>query len=92
MTLEFDATGTLEIFAFSPQKINSEVKALGKIKCNDRFHKLIWGPIGTTTETYKYGIIAGGLSNGTIGLWNPLPLLKYVHGTIIRRSVFFSLI
>jgi protein transport protein SEC31 len=76
MTFEFDATGTLEIFSFSPCEINNEMKCLGKIKSSDRFHKLIWGLTGVSTETYKYGIIAGGLSNGTIVLWNPLLLVN----------------
>lgn len=37
-----------------------------------RFNKLVWG---NASSTNPYGIIAGGLENGVLSLWDPSKIL-----------------
>ena len=41
----------------------------GAVAANERFHRLVWGP--HATETTPHGLIAGGLVDGSVNLYNP---------------------
>ncbi|KAF9623319.1 hypothetical protein IFM89_000808, partial [Coptis chinensis] len=42
-----------------------------------RFIRLCWGKAGSgTTEEFSLGLIAGGLVDGSINIWNPLSLIR----------------
>ena len=76
LTVDFDTSGQLELFSTNLQKMGTEMTPLGRVQTKERLHKLVWSSHGS--QTYKYGIIAGGLANGVINVWNPAPLIEYV--------------
>ncbi|KAL1918417.1 uncharacterized protein VTP21DRAFT_3077 [Calcarisporiella thermophila] len=69
----FSNTAELEIFRLDLQRQNSEgLSPIGSIPANARFNRLAWGyPISNK----PYGILAGGLENGEVNLWNPAAIL-----------------
>lgn len=75
--VDFNTSAHLEVFSldFSGQDGQKE-KVVGKTSAPERFNKLCWGLTGTQSEAYKYGLIAGGLSNGSVCLWDPAKLLS----------------
>jgi protein transport protein SEC31 len=53
-----------------------ELPVKGAVKSNERFHRLAWGGL-SSTPSMPYGILAGGMVDGGIGLWNPAAIMKY---------------
>jgi protein transport protein SEC31 len=45
----------------------------GAVAANERFHRLAWGP--HMTESTPYGLIAGGLVDGSVNLYNPARII-----------------
>jgi protein transport protein SEC31 len=45
----------------------------GAVAANERFHRLVWGP--HATETTPHGLIAGGLVDGSVNLYNPARII-----------------
>jgi hypothetical protein len=52
-----------------------ELPIKGGVKSNERFHRLAWGGL-SSTPSMPYGILAGGMVDGGIGLWNPAAMMK----------------
>lgn len=80
MSMDFDPTGSLEIFSLDLEKPNSEMTALAKIQTGERMQRLAWSSTGSSgsAPALKYGLIAGGLANGSVSIWNPAPMIEYV--------------
>ena len=57
-----------------------ELPLVGSAPAGDRFNRLSWGLCGTDQPSLglPLGIIAGGLVDGTVALWNPHKIIKYV--------------
>lgn len=49
---------------------------LGSIKTPARFTSLAWRDIARHHDTCPYGVIAGGMADGSVTLWNPKALLE----------------
>ena len=45
----------------------------GAVAANERFHRLVWGK--HTTEGMPHGLIAGGLVDGSVNLYNPARII-----------------
>ena len=45
----------------------------GAVAANERFHRLAWGPL--QTEGMPHGLIAGGLVDGSVNLYNPARII-----------------
>ena len=45
----------------------------GAVAANERFHRLVWGP--HATEATPHGLIAGGLVDGSVNLYNPARII-----------------
>jgi len=67
----FDFTSTLEIYDI--KKSEEVLSPLGSVACPDRFNKLVWSPI--SNAGLPYGLLAGGMSNGTVTIWNPAKII-----------------
>lgn len=67
----FSNASELELFKLDLKNSNSIVPA-GKISSASRFNKIVWG---NASSTNPYGIIAGGLENGDLTLWDPVKIL-----------------
>ena len=66
--LSFSSSANLEIFERDFQSNDRELKLVGQCQSSERFNRLAWGSYGSGSD----GLIAGGLVDGNIGLWNPI--------------------
>ncbi|KAI5474282.1 hypothetical protein MNV49_003665 [Pseudohyphozyma bogoriensis] len=71
----FSSDSTLELWdPFSEDAVES----LGKVSVSSRFNRLAWGGVSDERNT---GVIAGGLENGEIWLWNPEGIILGEQGS-----------
>ncbi|XP_021739326.1 LOW QUALITY PROTEIN: protein transport protein SEC31 homolog B-like [Chenopodium quinoa] len=74
--LSFSTSSNLEIFKLDFNSDDHDIPMVAQSPSSERFNRLSWGKNGSNSEEYSMGLIAGGLIDGTIGLWNPLPLIS----------------
>ena len=75
--LSFSSSANLEIFKLDFQSDDRELPLVGESASSDRVNRLSWGKNPSGSEEFALGLIAGGLVDGTIGIWNPLTLIRY---------------
>lgn len=46
------------------------MKSLGRVAADDKFERLSWGTQGIATGQYPCGLVAGGMADGSVGVWN----------------------
>ncbi|KAI7903232.1 uncharacterized protein BX663DRAFT_551537 [Cokeromyces recurvatus] len=69
----FSNASELELFKLDIKNSSSNnIESVGKISCASRFNKLVWGYASTDKP---YGIIAGGLDNNELCLWDPSKMM-----------------
>ncbi|KAG5565132.1 hypothetical protein RHGRI_001130 [Rhododendron griersonianum] len=76
--LSFSSSASLEIFKLDFQSDGHELPVVGESISSERFNRLSWGrnPSSPGSEEFSLGLIAGGLVDGNIGLWNPHALIR----------------
>ncbi|XP_047315605.1 protein transport protein SEC31 homolog B-like [Impatiens glandulifera] len=74
--LSFSSSANLEIFKLDFQSDERELPLAGEAATSERFNRLSWGKNPGGAEEFSLGLIAGGLVDGSIGLWNPLTLIS----------------
>ncbi|KAK8639817.1 hypothetical protein V6N13_138184 [Hibiscus sabdariffa] len=74
--LSFSSSANLEIFKFDFQSDDRELPLVGECPSSERFNRLAWGKNGSGSDEFSLGLIAGGLVDGSIDLWNPLNLIR----------------
>ncbi|XP_057748761.1 protein transport protein SEC31 homolog B [Arachis stenosperma] len=74
--LSFSSSANLEIFKLDFQSDEPELPLVAEYPSSERFNRLSWGKNGTNTEGFALGLIAGGLVDGNIDIWNPLTLIR----------------
>ncbi|KAJ0978840.1 hypothetical protein J5N97_014314 [Dioscorea zingiberensis] len=72
----FSASSDLEIFKLDFQSDAHELPVVGACPSTERFHRLSWGKLGSASEEYSMGLVAGGLGDGGVSLWNPSKLIS----------------
>lgn len=98
--LSFSSSANLEIFKMDLRGDGHELPLAGACPSGERFHRLSWGrPPTSPSEDYALGLVAGGLVDGSISIWNPLRLIsaRYVRrpdglGSILRPPGFSYLL
>jgi len=83
MGADFDYSAHLELFKvdLNPEEghstgVTRTMKELGGTAASERFHKLTWGLSGAQAGgKYPMGLLAGGLSNGTVAVWDPKKIM-----------------
>ncbi|CAH2058748.1 unnamed protein product [Thlaspi arvense] len=73
--LSYSSSANLEIFKLDFHSDDRDLTLAGKIPSSERFNRLAWGRNGSGSEDFSLGLIAGGLVDGNIHLWNPLSLI-----------------
>ncbi|CAH2062951.1 unnamed protein product [Thlaspi arvense] len=73
--LSFSSSANLEIFKLDFQSDDRDLTLVGESPSSERFNRLAWGRNGSGSEEFSLGLIAGGLVDGNIDLWNPLSLI-----------------
>ncbi|KAI9476117.1 MAG: hypothetical protein EXX96DRAFT_575849 [Benjaminiella poitrasii] len=70
----FSNASELELYKLDLTKSSSnKIESVGKISSSSRFNKLVWG---YSSDTNPYGIIAGGLDNNELCLWDPSKMME----------------
>lgn len=65
----FSSESHLELWA--PFDTLAHPEPICRVNAPARFNRIAWGPHGTTNGDRPLGVIAGGLENGTVALWDP---------------------
>ncbi|TYJ04678.1 hypothetical protein E1A91_A12G108400v1 [Gossypium mustelinum] len=73
--LSFSSSANLEIFKLDFQNDDRELTVVGEYRSSERFNRLAWAKNGSASDEFSLGLIAGGLVDGNIDLWNPLTLI-----------------
>lgn len=71
----FDASAQLELFSLDLGSRSGRMPLLGSVQTNERFHRLAWGSHGHDSGVFSHGIIAGGMVDGSIKIFNPAVML-----------------
>ncbi|CAN1344517.1 Protein transport protein SEC31 homolog B [Linum perenne] len=74
--LSFSSSANIEIFKLDFQSDDPDLPLVGESQSTERFNRIAWGKNGSGSEQYGLGLIAGGLVDGTIGIWNPSALIR----------------
>lgn len=74
--LSFSSAANLDIYKVDLTSDDQELKLAGSAASSERFNRLSWGKRLSNSEEFSMGLIAGGLVDGTIGLWNPKRLIS----------------
>ncbi|OAY39931.1 protein transport protein SEC31 homolog B [Manihot esculenta] len=74
--LSFSSSASLEIFKLDFQSDDRDLPLVGEFQSSERFNRLAWGKNGSGSDQYSLGLIAGGLVDGSIDIWNPLNLIR----------------
>ena len=74
--LSFSSSANLEIFKFDFQSDDQELPVVAECPSSERFNRLSWGKTVAGSEGFALGLVAGGLVDGNIDVWNPLTLIR----------------
>ncbi|XP_027357033.1 protein transport protein SEC31 homolog B [Abrus precatorius] len=74
--LSFSSSANLEIFKLDFQSDDPELPLVAEYPSSDRFNRLSWGKNSSASEGFALGLVAGGLVDGNIDIWNPLTLIR----------------
>ncbi|KAJ6385250.1 hypothetical protein OIU77_028438 [Salix suchowensis] len=84
--LSFSSSASLEIFKLDFQSEDRDLPVVGECQSSERFNRLAWGRNGSGSDAYGLGLIAGGLVDGNINIWNPLSLIRWECGSLCGLS------
>eukprot|EP01098_Paradermamoeba_levis_P009612 TRINITY_DN401_c0_g1_i17.p1 TRINITY_DN401_c0_g1~~TRINITY_DN401_c0_g1_i17.p1 ORF type:complete len:1043 (-),score=409.51 TRINITY_DN401_c0_g1_i17:35-3106(-) len=75
LSIDFDTSSQLEIFNLDVSSKELGMASLGKASLPDKLFRLEWGLVGQNSS-YPYGILAGGMENGAVSVWNPETIIQ----------------
>ena len=71
----FDSSAHLEVFKLDMTSRTGELSLLGSVSSSERFHRLAWGTKGMENGSMPYGMLAGGMVDGTIKIFSPATMI-----------------
>ncbi|KAL5543632.1 hypothetical protein UlMin_007416 [Ulmus minor] len=74
--LSFSSSANIEIFKLDFQSDDRELPVVGESPSSERFNRLSWSRPVPANDKFGLGLIAGGLVDGSIDIWNPLDLIR----------------
>lgn len=74
--LQFSSSANLDIFELDFLSDDRQMVLAGSVPSSEKFDRLSWGKGPPNSEEFSFGLIAGGLVDGNIALWNPKPLIR----------------
>lgn len=87
--LSFSSSANLEIFNLDFRSDGQDLPVAGSCPSGERFHRLSWSRSANFSEDYSLGLVAGGLVDGSISVWNPLRLITpssdEIDGALVTR-------
>eukprot|EP00971_Amphidinium_carterae_P066757 1321947-Amphidinium_carterae.1 len=88
-------TGGLDFVNFDLSKPGHEMDVLASVQpdAGRRFSSISWGSLGVDTGACPYGVLAGGMQDGVISLWNPHAIVSskgqnpgVIHTSQVHKS------
>lgn len=77
--MSFSSSANLEIFNLDFRSDDHDIPLSGSNASSEPFNRLSWGRSPASgSEEFSLGLIAGGLVDGNIGVWNPRLLMRYI--------------
>ncbi|CAA3002812.1 transport SEC31 homolog B [Olea europaea subsp. europaea] len=73
--LQFSSSANLDIFELDFVSDDRQLILAGTVPSSERFNRISWGKGPANSEDFPLGLVAGGLVDGNIGLWNPNSLI-----------------
>jgi len=70
----FECTAHLEIFDLDLASADQSMPLLGSVTTSERFQRLAWGA-GSGTAGFEHGVLAGGMVDGGIKVFNPAMII-----------------
>lgn len=75
----FSSSANLELLKLDFASTDLDMPVLSSAGVPERFNRLSWSNVGAgSSEEFPYGVIAGGLADGSLHFWNPHKLLRLV--------------
>ncbi|WVZ66911.1 hypothetical protein U9M48_016068 [Paspalum notatum var. saurae] len=75
--MSFSASANIEIFRLDFQSDSPDLPLLASAPSPDRFNRLSWSKPGAVEgDSFALGLLAGGLSDGSVAVWNPLSMIS----------------
>ncbi|KAI3510914.1 hypothetical protein L1887_18053 [Cichorium endivia] len=75
--MSFSSSANLEILSLDFRSDDRQLPVSGAIPSSEPFNRLSWGKSPSSgSEEFSLGLIAGGLVDGNIGVWNPRVLMS----------------
>ncbi|KAL8154970.1 hypothetical protein AgCh_000362 [Apium graveolens] len=74
--ISFSTSANLDIYELDFQSDDRQLRLLGAVPSSEPFNRISWGKKPAGSEEFGLGLIAGGLNDGNIGIWNPVTLLS----------------
>lgn len=82
----FQTTSQLELYNANPARPGVDCELLGSIKVQNCFHSISWGSKGTATGDFPMGVVAGGMSDGAVCLWDANRVINGGGNPLVTRS------
>jgi protein transport protein SEC31 len=70
-----DYGGKLELHRLDFKERGLKCPIMGSVKTSCKFSSLAWSPMGNYSTDFPSGLLAGGMTDGTINLWDPAKLM-----------------
>jgi len=74
--MSFSTNSVLEVFVLDFASSDTTPLVGGSIAVPERFTRLAWGLKPSEALPYTYGVIAGGLADGSVCLWDPAAIME----------------
>jgi protein transport protein SEC31 len=73
--------GEFKLVSMDESKPSRSMTTLGTVKTPSRFTSLAWRDISKHHDTCPYGVVAGGMADGAVTLWNPKLMIDSEEGS-----------
>ena len=68
--------GQLELYKLDLKSREANADCVSTVQTNSRFSNLAWSRMTRHSAKFPYGIIAGGMSDGVVNVWDPALLVE----------------
>ncbi|KAF8071322.1 SEC31B [Scenedesmus sp. PABB004] len=85
--MSFSTSSVLEVFGLDFAASDAGPSLAGSVPVQERFHRLAWGAKPSEASGLGWGILAGGLADGSICLWNPAAIIEGQGGSALLSKM-----
>ncbi|XP_041107449.1 protein transport protein Sec31A isoform X7 [Polyodon spathula] len=82
----FSTNAALEIFELDLADTTLDMKSCGTFCSSHRYHKLVWGPHGMSSEEHPSGVLIAGGENGNVILYDAAKIIAGDSDVVIAQN------